>query len=146
MDAWGTCEIDIIASLPMSKDFPLQVLTIGEHIRAHRIKNKQSQEEVAKQINVTTDSITGWELNRFSPQIQFMPSIIKYLGYLPVPIDTQSFAGKVHALRITLGVSQRKLGKVLNIDPSTIEGWETNKHRPSPKMIKKIDQLFKNTF
>jgi DNA-binding XRE family transcriptional regulator len=102
------------------------------------------QKDVAKILNVSTDTITGWENNRTEPQIQFMPNIIDFIGYLPVQIDGTTIAGKVKAIRMLKGMSQRKLGAFLNIDPSTIESIENEHHKPSRELKDVINSHFNN--
>ncbi|MEQ1675775.1 MAG: hypothetical protein ABL876_03665, partial [Chitinophagaceae bacterium] len=64
------------------------------------------QNDLAKFFGVCEDSITGWENNRSIPLIQFMPVIIRFLGYIPIPINQSSYAGKILMLRMLYGVSQ----------------------------------------
>ena len=94
---------------------------------------------MAKIIGVCTDSITGWEKNRTSPLIQFMPVIIKFLGYNPIPKDHSTNAGKILALRSLLGVKQEGMSKVLQVDESSIRSWEQGKRTPSKRMQQKIN-------
>lgn len=131
------CELDIESTLPEPKELPKQLISIGDHLRARRILLELAQEDVARLLNVSTDTITGWENNRTEPQIQFMPRIRNFLGYLPMQFDGSTLAGIVKTMRIIKGMSQRKLGKFLNIDPSTIENIENKRHNPS-KQIQKI--------
>ena len=48
------------------------------------------QAEVADIIGVTTDSITGWELNRHTPPPKYIPLIVEYLGYIPYDLTKKS--------------------------------------------------------
>jgi DNA-binding XRE family transcriptional regulator len=111
-------------------------------MRARRINLKLPQEKVAKIFNVQTDTITGWENNRSEPQIQFIPGIIQFLGYIPFKMDYTTVADKVKTIRILKGMSQRKLGKYLGIDPSTIENIETEQHKPSKNIMDSINNCF----
>ena len=120
------------------------MITIGDHIRNKRLSLELTQEKVAEILHVTTDSITGWEKNRSNPQIQFMPAIINFLEYLPIKIDKNSISGKTKAIRLFKGMSQKKLGKLLNIDPSTIDNLENGRHRPSVKVRNIINGYFNN--
>ena len=114
-------------------------LTLGDKLRNRRLTLKLLQEDVAKIIGVCTDSITGWEKNRTSPLIQFMPAIIKFLGYNPIPNDHTTNAGKILALRSLLGVNQEGMSKVLQVDESSIRSWEQGKRTPSKRMQQKIN-------
>lgn len=82
------------------------------------------QKEVGKLIGVSEDCITYWENGRSEPQIQFMPKIIEFLGYMPIEIDTSTIGGKIKANRMRHGLSYKKMGELLNVDASTIGAWE----------------------
>ena len=133
------CEIEIKCSLPQPKTYPPGLKTIGDHLRARRLTLNLYQEEVASILGACPDSITGWENNRTSPLIQFMPAIAKFLGYDPVPQDHSTYAGKVLALRLQHGVSQEGLGKILQVDETSVRSWENGKRNPSKRMQQKID-------
>ena len=81
-------------------------VTLGDKLRNRRLSLKLFQEDVARIIGVCPDSITGWEKNRTTPLIQFMPAIIEFLGYNPVPRDLSTYSGKILALRLLYGVRQ----------------------------------------
>ena len=55
--------------------------TLGDHIRKTRIEVNEPQGCVGQMLSVKTDTITNWELNRNTPQVKYVPKIIKYLGY-----------------------------------------------------------------
>jgi len=77
------CNIQLKASKPIRKPCPKQLITYGDHLRKKRLDLNLSQSQVAKIINVTTDSITNWELNRNEPNLNQVPKIISLLGYTP---------------------------------------------------------------
>ncbi len=83
------------------------------------------QKEVAKIVGVSEDCITYWENGRSEPQIQFMPYIIEFLGYMPIELNTSTLGGKIKAYRIKHGLSHKRMGKILGVDGSTIGVWET---------------------
>ena len=101
------------------------------------------QSDVAKMFGVCVDTITNWENKRGRPQIIFYPRIIKFLGYLPIKIDTTTLAGKVKEYRYLNGLTQQQLAYQLGIDESTIFHYENGKHTPTTKMAKKIKSLIK---
>jgi len=102
---------------------------------------KLLQKDVAKICGVTEDSITNWEKNRSKPKIQFLPRIIKFLGYLPFEVDMTTHQGKFKAYRYIKGLTHAQLGKIFEVDASTIGGWESGKHAPKQKELKKLEQL-----
>lgn len=46
------------------------------------------QREVSEQIGVDTTSVFNWEGNRSTPEIRYMPAIIWFLAYNPLPAAT----------------------------------------------------------
>lgn len=87
---------------------------------------------------MSTDSITFWENKRSIPQIQFRKSIIEFLGYNPYRFEVKTFGDKIRHYRNINGLSQRRLGKVLGVDPSTVAAWEEKRSLPQNKAKKKF--------
>ncbi len=100
---------------------------LGGHIKKKRLEQRMYQTDVARLFNVTPDSITYWENNRFEPQVQYYPRIIDFLGYFPFDIDMSTFEGKVKAYRYRNGLSQKYFAKLMNVDPATVARWEEGK-------------------
>ncbi|MBQ3637674.1 MAG: helix-turn-helix transcriptional regulator, partial [Clostridia bacterium] len=48
---------------------------IGDVIKANRIKNGWTQEQLADRLNVTKASVSKWELNQNSPDIGTLPAL-----------------------------------------------------------------------
>jgi len=94
---------------------------------------------VAKQIGVD-ETVWRWERNESSPQVQFIPAIIKFLDYNPLPLP-DSPCHRLVFYRQTLGLSQRKLAKKIGIDPKTIELAETGKRPLSKKLLKFLESF-----
>ena len=99
------------------------------------------QKDVARIINVTEDCITLWEKNHSIPQIKNFPQIIKFLGYCPVKFDETTLAGQIRAYRWRNGLSNKKLGKLLNVDGSTILAWENETSFPKQAYLQKLKIL-----
>lgn len=99
---------------------------------------KLLQKDVAKICGVTGDCIVNWETNRTEPQIKFFPNIIKFLGYLPFKINTNTFPGRLTAYRCINGLSQKNLGKIIGVDASTVCSWEVGESKPQKGMLKKL--------
>ncbi|WP_211166349.1 helix-turn-helix domain-containing protein [Mucilaginibacter robiniae] len=127
----------------MPVSYPANPGTIGEHLKKKRIDSKLLQKDVAKILGVTEDCITNWEKNRSIPQIQFFPNIIQFLGYLPYSFDLTTLSGKLKAYRHVKGISQKKLGTMLNVDGATICSWEQGESQPYQRTLQKINTLFK---
>jgi transcriptional regulator with XRE-family HTH domain len=127
----------------MHLSYPENPTTIGGYIRKKRMDLKLLQSDVANILNVSPDCITNWENNKNQPQVNYFPRIIKFLGFFPFEIDTTTLMGKLKAYRYQNGLSQKKLGKTLNVDATTILGWELGQRKPSKKMLTKLHDVLK---
>jgi len=65
---------------PKGVNYPKDLNTIGDHIRAKRLDLGLLQKDVAKLIGVSEDCITFWENGRSKPQKRFYLLIIKFLN------------------------------------------------------------------
>lgn len=136
------CNIQLKASKPNRKPYPKELITYGDHLRKKRLDLNLSQPQVAKLINVTTDSITNWELNRTEPSLNQIPKIISFLNYKP---DINE--NLIKRYRIEKGISQKKLARILNIDPTTLSRIERAKgSRISNKIKVRLNELLKFTY
>jgi len=99
------------------------------------------QKDIATIIGITEDCVTNWENNRNIPQIQFMPKIIKFLGYNPNQCESITLGQKIKKFRVVNGLSLKKFGKLFNVDDSTVLGWEINKIKPRSNIKIKLEKL-----
>jgi DNA-binding transcriptional regulator YiaG len=126
---------------PLSKYYPKEINNLGDHLRKKRLDLGLLQREVAEKIGVNEATVTNWERQRTLPEIRFIAPIIKFLGYDPFP-DPESFPEKLKTCRMRMGLSQREFAIRLRIDPSTIAGWETCRHKPTNIYSKLLGQIF----
>lgn len=101
-------------ALPQKRGFIKNPKTIGEHIRKKRMQVGLFQNDVARLLNVTADCVTYWENNRSTPQINYYPRIISFLGYNPFKINTNTLSGKIFAYRCIHGLSAKKVENHIN--------------------------------
>ncbi len=83
---------------------PTEPQTIGDHIRRQRLGRKLLQREVADQIGVDTTSVFNWEAGITAPAIGYVPAIIEFLGYNPLP-EGRTLGERLVRHRTTLGTS-----------------------------------------
>ena len=110
-------------------------------MRKKRLDLNLSQPQVAKIINVTTDSITNWELNRGKPILALIPKIISFLGYTPIVNENL-----IKSYRIQNGLSQKELARILEIDPTTLSRIEIGSTKISRKVRDKIENVISYEF
>ena len=128
------CNIVLKAIKPERKPYPKELKTYGDHLRKKRLDLNLSQPQVAKIINVTTDSITNWELNRGKPILTLIPKIISFLGYTPVTNENP-----IKKYRVQKGISQKDLAEILKIDPTTLSRIERGKGKISKRIKSRLN-------
>ena len=92
------------------------------------------QNQVANQIGVHELTITNWEVNATVPEVRYIPAIIQFLGYNPLPAAI-TLPERLASARRALGLSQRKMAARLGVDPATLMGWEAGRHQPTGKSL-----------
>ena len=109
--------------IPTAWDY--QPTTIGEHIKKRRLELGLYQKDVAKLFGITLFTIINWEKGRTKPTVKFIPSLIQFLGYDPLPTERPtSIADRLMAKRRMLGLGQREVAQILGVDASTVMRWE----------------------
>jgi transcriptional regulator with XRE-family HTH domain len=137
------CHFEFRASKPKSGRYPNQINSLGDHIRARRLDLKLLQKQAADQIGVHEMTITSWESNATVPEVRYMPAIIQFLGYDPLPL-ANSLTERLVAARKRFGLSQRKMAGKLGVDPATLMGWEAGRHQPTGKSLNLIGRVLQN--
>ena len=127
---------------PRNPLMPLQLSTLGDHIRKVRLEKGLLQRDVAELLNVCEDSVTHWENGFAQPRVQHYPLIFSFLGYYPFPHETESIAGKLQQWRFSIGLTQVECGTYLKADIRNVRDWERKKKVPSLKRSKQITELW----
>jgi len=78
-----SCHIQFRAKKPSNPAYPMELKTLGDHLRKVRLDRGLSQMDVARMLKVTENTITGWELNRNQPTARLDKAIIAFLEYIP---------------------------------------------------------------
>jgi transcriptional regulator with XRE-family HTH domain len=100
---------------------------------------KLLQKDVAAILGVDTMTVNNWERNRCRPRLYLIPKIGQFLGYNPFRTNQNSSIGEsIKAYRLKNGLSQKKLAKLLRIDPTTAARWEKGKANPSKKLVDRV--------
>ena len=140
MVALPFCHFERRATRLKPSQYPKQINSLGDHIRARRVDLNLLQKQVADQIGVHELTITGWERNATIPEVRYMPAIIQFLRYNPLPA-ANSLPEHLATARKALGLSQRKMAAKLGVDPATLMGWEAGRHQPTRKSLDVIARV-----
>jgi hypothetical protein len=73
---------------------------------------------VAKQIGVNVTSIHNWEINVGQPSAEYLPKIIQFLGYNPLP-EGKTWGERLVQRRMSLGLTQAGAALTMGVDPGT---------------------------
>lgn len=102
------------------------------------------QRDVAAALGASKASVHNWERGHADVDVRFIPAIIRFLGYdpIPEPIDG-STGGRLAAARLRLGLSQAALGELLGLDESTVGEVERGvvRRRPYRRVTETIRQF-----
>ena len=137
------CHFEIRAPRRKSSQYPKQVNTLGDHIRARRLDLNLLQKQIADQIGVHPLTITNWESNESPPETRFIPAIIRFLGYDPLP-PGGCLPERIATRRRVLGLSQRGMAERMGVDQSTLTGWEAGQHQPTRKSLDVIARILQS--
>ena len=138
------CHAELRASKPRPNRYPKEINTLGDHIRTRRLDLELLQKEVADQFGVDETTITAWERNATAPAVRFIPAIIQFLGYDPLPPGS-SFSERLATARRSQGLSLRKMAVEFGIDPGTLLDWEAGKHKPTKKSLDLVARVLLRT-
>jgi DNA-binding XRE family transcriptional regulator len=97
---------------------------LGQHIWKRRLELGMSQNKTAKTLEVTAQTLLHWEKGQTVPLVQFIPSIIRFLGYDPNPPAPATLAERLRSRRRELGWSKAIAARALGVDPATWSNWE----------------------
>ena len=127
-------------------NYPTEPRSFGDHLRKKRMDLGLSQEDLARRLRVTEETITNWELGHSRPPVHLVAKSIRFLGYDPEPVaePNGSLAQDVAAYRRREGLTQVRLAKRLRVDEGTVRSWERGSHRPSRHLLARFRRLTGN--
>jgi len=98
------------------------------------------QRRVAEILDANPWTYLLWEHDRTRPTPRFVPGILKFLEYDPLP-KGQTLGERLRAARRALGLSHGALARKLGVDPSTVLNWERGRHTPPVQYVPRIVAL-----
>jgi predicted transcriptional regulator len=87
--------------------------------------------------------VYNWEANTSTPEIRYMPAIIRFLGYNPLPV-ANTLAEQLVRQRTGLGLSQKESAKGLGADPGTLARWERGEREPSGAFLVRVKRFLQD--
>jgi transcriptional regulator with XRE-family HTH domain len=103
------CSLALKSQKPLSAQYPIQIHTLGDHIRKRRLDLGLLQSQVAEKIGVDALTLGNWERQRTQPEIRFIARIVEFLGYDPFP-EPEAFPEKLQNLPLEDGAIAEEIG------------------------------------
>jgi transcriptional regulator with XRE-family HTH domain len=114
--------------------------TWGDWIKARRLDLKLTKRQLSLRFNVDDVTIYLWEKNRVKPSLAQIPKIIEFLGRDPFEKKTEILGERIREYRRIHGLSQNKLAEQLEVDLTTLAGWERGEHKPQDRYQNMLEQ------
>jgi transcriptional regulator with XRE-family HTH domain len=121
--------------------YPDFLKTWGDWIKVRRLDLKLTKRQLSLRLNVSDITIYLWEKNNVRPSLTKIPKIIEFLGRDPLQREAATLSEKIQEYRRSNGLSQKKLAERLEIDQTTLAGWEKGKHRPTKKLFSRLNAV-----
>jgi transcriptional regulator with XRE-family HTH domain len=133
------CHLTLKAIKPVRREkYPDILGTWGDHIKTQRLDLKLIKRQLSLNLNVSDITIYLWEKNKVKPSLAQIPKIIKFLGCDPFEITVETLGDRIKEYRRIHGLTQKKLAEQLEVDQTTLAGWERGEHLPSKKFLNKL--------
>ena len=139
------CKVRLKGQRPKSAAYPRQINTLGDHVRKRRLELGLFQRQVAELIGADKMTIANWEGQRSHPALIFMPALIRFLGYNPLP-ESDTLAGRLKRYRISQGHTRKSIARRLGIDQCTVARWERGDRTPDGLYAKLVQKLLASYF
>jgi ribosome-binding protein aMBF1 (putative translation factor) len=75
-----------------------------------------------------------------APEIRYIPAIIGFLGYNPLPI-ANTMAEQLVRHRTSLGFSQKDSARRIGVDAGTPARWERGERQPAGKLLDRVTRF-----
>jgi DNA-binding XRE family transcriptional regulator len=87
----------------------------------------------------------NWESGATTPEIRYLPAIIEFLGYNPLP-HGKTLAQRLLRHRSSLGLTRRgATAKVVGVDASTLARWERGERQPTGSALELVERFLKQS-
>ena len=100
-----------------------------------------TKRQLSLNFNVSDITIYLWERNKVQPSLAQIPKIIEFLGRDPFEKETATLGERIREYRRIHGLTRGKLAEHLGVDQTTLAAWEKGEHRPTKKLLEKINPI-----
>lgn len=124
--------VQVIVKARKPSAVPRHPSTLGQHLKKRRIELGLLQKEVADRLGLDQSTVGNWEKDRTYPAVRFLPRLIEYLGYDPLP-KPKTIGERLRFKREAMGLSRKRLAVLLGIDDGTLQRYELGVWRAGPR-------------
>ena len=136
-------KIEIPLTIQPLEEFTREPITLGDHLRRRRIELGLYQKDVAARLGVTAPTVWNWE-NRGSVDLRFIPRVIEFLGYNPIP-QPDDLLERLAWYKQVNGLTLEQLGVEMGRDPEQVADWLSGRHFPCRKNITFVEKFLNTT-
>lgn len=122
--------------------YPMKLEHIGHHILKPRLDLQVAQRECAERLGVTPSGLENWEYGRTTPGDRFMPAVIRFLGYNPMP-RPETRGQRITCERVVRGWSRKRLAREAGVDEATIQRMEADVPRLAKGPVRRVFRIFR---
>jgi len=133
-----TYNINIPINIQIDTGVSKDSITLGDHLRRRRLELGLYQKDVAVQIGVTASTIWNWENGWSSIALGYMPKIINFLGYIPLP-HPEGLMDRLAWYKLVKGLTLEQLGAEMGRDPEQLADWLSGRHTPCRRNREEVD-------
>ena len=136
MPALPSCQTTLCAAIPKG-GYPKQLNQLGDHLLKRRLDLGLTRKAAAAELQLDPESIENWEKTRTIPAVRFFPTLIKFLGYNPLP-EPGTRGEAIARERICRGLSRKALAKLAGVDEATVRRLEANRPRTANRSMQAV--------
>lgn len=125
----------------------------GDRLKELRERHGLTQAEMAEELDVSPNTISGWEAGRMAPSRKNVQKLRQLKERAPEKAAEKSREGggrqfdgeRLTELKQELDINQGELAELLDVAGGTVWSWETGNTTPSKKNLQSIRELEKKS-
>lgn len=89
-----------------------------------------TQKEAARRLGADEWTVINWEKGRTDPAVRFVPAVLAFLGFDPLP-SGETFQDRIRAARHRLGLTQAGVGQLAGVCEGAVCDLEHGRQKPT---------------